>query len=52
MKEKELKKLFTFRIPLSLVEFIKNQSNDRFTSMGQYMIDLVLKEKSNIEKSK
>jgi hypothetical protein len=50
MKTKEIKKLFNIQLPQTLIDYIKVQSALRYTSMSQYMVDLILKDKE--EKTK
>lgn len=41
MKIKETKKLYSFRIHLSLLEYLRQQSKKNYTNVTQYLIDLI-----------
>ena len=48
--EKENKLLFNFRIHKELYEYLSRKSNENYTTMTQYLIDLIKKDKEKNEK--
>lgn len=43
---KEQSKMFNFRLPNSLRDYIKNKANERNTNISQYIIDLIAADKT------
>ncbi len=50
MENKEKHQFFSFRIPKELYEYIKNKSEEDFTTMSKLIISIVLKDKREREK--
>lgn len=48
--EKEKKLLFNFRIHKELYDYLNKKSKDNFTTMTQYIIDLIKKDKMSNDK--
>ena len=48
--KKERKILFNFRIQKELYNYISNKSQKEYTTMTQYLIDLIKKDKESNEK--
>jgi len=49
--ERDKKILFNFRIHRELYEYLLKKSKDNYTTMTQYIIDLIKKDKESDEKS-
>jgi hypothetical protein len=48
--EKENKLLFNFRIHKELYEYLMKKSKENYTTMTQYLIDLIKKDKKENDK--
>jgi predicted DNA-binding protein len=47
MKNKETKKMYSLRIYKEQIEYLRNVSNKNFTTVTQYILDLINKDMKN-----